>query len=189
MVEQYSGSTWSVNGTPLRTYLMQVTSVDDAEFWFLRKFERGSASEIAASEEKYRKPKAHGYYNSFSGGTYRQYLSGNYGSSTRAASNESTSENKSVIDTTDIKNGDTATITALGKTLLKYYNRKQRRLTVNGCFGSTYVRGGSCVYVNLNLGDMQVDNIMLVEQVTHHFNDGIHTMDLKLSGIKGEFNV
>lgn len=191
MVEQYSGPTWSVNGTPLRTYLSQVTSVKDAEYWFLRKFERGSAAEIRQSEPK-RLSKAQGYYNSFSGGKYKQYLSGNYGSTTRAASNDSTSsttENKSVIDTTDIKNGDTATITALGKTLLKYYNRKQRRLTVTGCFGSTYVRGGSCVYVNLNLGDMQVDNIMLVEQVTHHFNDGIHTMDLKLSGIKGEFNV
>ena len=43
--------------------------------------------------------------------------------------------------------------------------------------------------MRLNLGDMQVNNVMLVEQVTHHFNDGIHTMDLKLSGIRGEFNV
>ena len=191
MTEQYSGSTWSVNGVPLRTYLCRVTSVQDAEYWFLRKFERGSAAEIRQSEPK-RLSKAQGYFNSFSGGKYKNYLSGNYGTQTREASqtrDASPTTQDGKIDTTSIKNGDEATITALGKTLLNYYNRKQRRLSVTGCFGSVYVRGGSCIYVKLNLGDMVVNNVMLVEQVTHHFNDGVHTMDLKLSGVRGEFNV
>ena len=43
--------------------------------------------------------------------------------------------------------------------------------------------------MNINFRKSINKNYMLVENVTHHFNSGIHKMDLKLSGINGEFNV
>lgn len=207
LVTYYSGKNYSVNGVPLNTYLKQVTSVQNAEYYFVRKFERGSDAEIRSSEGK-RLSKANAYFTSFSGGKYKQYLSGGGGASAAPASAtllaaEDTDKKEETPGTTDkpetsegektdsegIALGDTAAITKLGEMLLKYYNRKQRKLSVMGCFGVTAVRGGSCVYVNLNLGDMKLNNYMLVENVTHHFNSGIHKMDLKLSGINGEFNV
>lgn len=70
--------------------------------------------------------------------------------------------------------------------LLKLYNRKKRTLTVSGVIGNKNVRGGSMVPVILDLGDMKVKNYMLVEKVTHTFNNRQHTMNLVLSG--GDFS-
>ncbi len=69
--------------------------------------------------------------------------------------------------------------------LLKLYNKKTRSLKVTGAFGDTRVRAGSMVVVNLNLGDMQVKNFMLVEKCRHVFRENDHRMDLTLRG--GEF--
>ena len=41
------------------------------------------------------------------------------------------------------------------------------------------------VVVNLNLGDVAVQNFMLVENCKHTFNESEHRMDLTLRG--GEF--
>ena len=54
-------------------------------------------------------------------------------------------------------------------------------------FGDIRVRGGSSVIVNMGLGDLNVRNYMCVEKVVHKFSHGLHTMDLSVSGIKGEF--
>lgn len=70
--------------------------------------------------------------------------------------------------------------------LLKLYNKKKRTLTVSGVIGNKNVRGGSMVPVILDLGDIKVKNYMLVEKVTHTFNNCQHTMDLILSG--GDFS-
>lgn len=72
------------------------------------------------------------------------------------------------------------------KALLAYYSRKRRTLQVEGVFGDIRVRGGSMVVVKLGLGDIDVQNYMVVERVRHTFRDGLHTMDLNLSGIGGE---
>lgn len=69
--------------------------------------------------------------------------------------------------------------------LLKYYNRKTRNLTVKNTIGSTRVRGGSYIVAVLSLGDIKVNNYMLVEKVVHKFAAGEHFMDLTLAG--GEF--
>lgn len=66
--------------------------------------------------------------------------------------------------------------------LLKLYNRKTRSLTVKGAFGDTTVRGGTLIPVKLNLGDTQTSNYMLVEKVTHNFENDHYTMDLTLDG-------
>lgn len=75
------------------------------------------------------------------------------------------------------------------KILMKYYNKKQRNLKINGVFGDIRVRGGSSLVVKMELGDINVQNYMVVEKVKHTFSHGLHTMDLTLSGIKGEFVV
>lgn len=66
--------------------------------------------------------------------------------------------------------------------LLKLYNRKTRELKVTGAFGDISVRGGTLIPVKLYLGDIEANNFMLVEKVTHKFDKDHHTMDLTLEG-------
>ena len=70
--------------------------------------------------------------------------------------------------------------------LLKLYNAKTKSLKVTGCAGDSRVRAGCCVVVRLDLGDLKLDNIMLVEKCKHSYKEGYHTMDLTLKG--GEIN-
>jgi hypothetical protein len=69
--------------------------------------------------------------------------------------------------------------------LLSLYNRKTRNLSVKNAFGDIRVRAGTSVSVQLDLGDIKVNNYMLVEQVKHTFKNKEHLMDLRLRG--GDF--
>ncbi|MPN09852.1 hypothetical protein SDC9_157145 [bioreactor metagenome] len=69
--------------------------------------------------------------------------------------------------------------------LLQLYNKKTRNLTINNALGDTRVRAGSMVIVQLNLGDVSLNNLMLVEKCKHKFNNDEYFMDLTLRG--GEF--
>lgn len=71
--------------------------------------------------------------------------------------------------------------------LLNLYNVKTRNLSINNAFGDTSVRAGSLVPVLLNLGDVKVQNMMLVEKCKHEFKESQHLMTLILRG--GEFIV
>lgn len=75
------------------------------------------------------------------------------------------------------------------KVLADYYGSVQRTLSIRKAFGDIRVRGGSSLVVQLNLGDTKVSNYMLVERVKHTFSHDLHTMDLNVAGIKGEFHV
>lgn len=66
--------------------------------------------------------------------------------------------------------------------LLKLYNKRTRELKVSGAFGDISVRGGTLIPVQLALGDIDLNNFMLVEKVTHKFDYEHHTMDLTLYG-------
>lgn len=66
--------------------------------------------------------------------------------------------------------------------LLKLHNKKTRELKVTGAFGDISVRGGTLIPVKLYLGDTSANNFMLVEKVTHNFENDHHTMDLTLEG-------
>ena len=74
---------------------------------------------------------------------------------------------------------------AKAEALLSLYNKKTRNLRITNAFGDVRVRAGSMLVVNLDLGDMKVENFMLVEKVKHTFKNGEHFMDLTLRG--GEF--
>ena len=66
--------------------------------------------------------------------------------------------------------------------LLKLHSKKTRELKVTGAFGDISVRGGTLIPVKLYLGDIQTNNFMMVEKVTHNFDNDHHTMDLTLEG-------
>ena len=69
--------------------------------------------------------------------------------------------------------------------LLKLYDQKTRKLTIQNAFGDVRVRAGSTVVVALNLGDIVTNNYMVVNKVTHTFRGDEHMMELDLIG--GEF--
>ena len=69
--------------------------------------------------------------------------------------------------------------------LLELYNTKTRTLTVKNALGDVRVRAGSMIVVMLNLGDINVKNLMLVEKCKHEFKESEHLMTLTLKG--GEF--
>lgn len=68
------------------------------------------------------------------------------------------------------------------KTLLNLYNQKTRNLEIKNAIGDIRVRGGSLIIVNLDLGDVKLQNFMLVEKAKHTFKNGEHFMDLTLRG-------
>ncbi len=71
------------------------------------------------------------------------------------------------------------------RALLKLYNKKTRTLSISKVFGDTRIRAGSMLAVQLNLGDVELSNVMLVEKCKHIFENTRHYMDLTLRG--GEF--
>ncbi len=74
---------------------------------------------------------------------------------------------------------------AKAESMLKFYNRKSRKLHINKVFGNPIVRGGSQVAVLLYVGDLSVANFMMVESVRHTFKESNYSMDLTLIG--GDF--
>lgn len=69
--------------------------------------------------------------------------------------------------------------------LLKLYNQKTRKLEIKNAIGDIRVRGGSLVIVKMDLGDVKLQNFMLVEKAKHTFKNNEHLMNLTLRG--GEF--
>lgn len=66
--------------------------------------------------------------------------------------------------------------------LLKLYNSKTSGLKINKAFGDIRVRAGSMIAVKLDLGEVKLNNFMLVEKAKHTFKNGEHFMDLNLRG-------
>ena len=69
-----------------------------------------------------------------------------------------------------------------GKVLLQMYNKVSRTLSITNALGSLKVRAGCLLPVILSLYDIKVSSYMLVDKVTHTFENGSHIMDLELSG-------
>jgi len=69
--------------------------------------------------------------------------------------------------------------------LLSLYNKKTRNLDIKGAFGDIRVRAGCSLPIILNIGDIAVQNYMIVDKVKHKFDLNNHTMDLTLIG--GDF--
>ena len=69
--------------------------------------------------------------------------------------------------------------------LLKQYARKTRNLRIMDAVGDIRVRGGTLLPLQLNLGDILLDQFLMVERVTHRFRENAHTMELFMVG--GDF--
>ena len=71
---------------------------------------------------------------------------------------------------------------AKAEALLKLYNRKTKNLKLQGVVGNPNVRPGCLIPTLLDLGDVKLQNYMMVEEVTHHLYLDEHSMDLTLVG-------
>ncbi len=78
---------------------------------------------------------------------------------------------------TDDENGRTKALK-----LLKEYNKKNVKLSLSKVLGDIIVRGGSSVFVELDLGDIYLKQYMLVTRCVHKFSEGKHLMDLDVKG-------
>ena len=81
-----------------------------------------------------------------------------------------------------------ADLATKAKALLGHYNVKHRELQMKKVFGDIRARAGASVAVGMGLGDINISNYMCIEKAKHTFSNGLHTMDLTLSGIRGEFS-
>lgn len=68
-----------------------------------------------------------------------------------------------------------------GEALLNRYNKVTRTLNLT-TYSNLYVRAGSSVFINLNLGDIETQTYMTAEKVVHTFKDDNCTMKLSLRG-------
>lgn len=83
------------------------------------------------------------------------------------------------------KSDDNTNIQAKANSLLELYNKKTRKLQIKNALGDNRVQAGCLVAVQLNLGDIKVQNFMLVEKAKHIYKNQEHFMDLTLKG--GDF--
>ena len=71
---------------------------------------------------------------------------------------------------------------AKAEALLSLYNKETRSLSISNAFGDVNIRAGCMIVAMLDLGDMQLSNLMLVEKCKHTFRENVHFMDLTLRG-------
>lgn len=83
---------------------------------------------------------------------------------------------------------NTADLQTKAKALMNYYNVIHRELSMQKVFGDVRARAGTSVCVGMGLGDINIKNYMCIEKAKHTFSNGLYTMDLNLSGIRGEFS-
>ena len=78
-------------------------------------------------------------------------------------------------------NGDynTAQLTDMAKQMLANSNRRKRTLSVSS-LGIKGLRAGQMIRMNIPaMGDIDLDQYVLLETVTHHFQNDLHTMDFE----------
>ena len=85
------------------------------------------------------------------------------------------------------KANQTTGLKAKADALLGLYNKKTRKLVLEGVFGDLRARAGCMVPVLLNLGDIVTQQFFICEKVTHTFSENRDSMDLSLRG--GDFIV
>lgn len=81
---------------------------------------------------------------------------------------------------------DEVNLNEKAKKLLKKHNRKRRTFSLSKVVGDLSIRSGSCVKVVLSLGDILIDEFMVVTGCTHNFATDEHFMDLKVKSLSKE---
>ena len=75
-----------------------------------------------------------------------------------------------------------AKITRKMKQIGKDHDTPRKKLSFSGVFGIPEIRAGSAVTVKIRAVGMKLNRNMYVDKVTHHFQSGVHTMDLVVIG-------
>lgn len=71
---------------------------------------------------------------------------------------------------------------AKAEALLSLYNEKTRSLKITNAVGDVRCRAGAMVVVRLDVGDIKIQNWMLIEKAIHNISNDMHLMDLTLRG-------
>ena len=71
------------------------------------------------------------------------------------------------------------------ESLLKLYNHKRRTFSMDNILGDIRIRGGSSMMIQLDVGDIKVQNYMIADKVKHVFKFQRHTMDIDFIGQMG----
>ncbi|WP_105327311.1 phage tail tip lysozyme [Acidaminococcus provencensis] len=66
------------------------------------------------------------------------------------------------------------------KRFLTLHDCRSEEIKLKNVIGDVRVRGGSRVYVNMKFDDLTVSSYLVVDAVTHHFEENWHGMDLDL---------
>lgn len=66
------------------------------------------------------------------------------------------------------------------KNLLDTLARKTHTLRLKDCLGHTEIRPGSGIWLNFNIGDQIINELVYVQAVAHKFNNNKHLMDLDI---------
>ena len=122
------------------------------------------------------------YKSSIADNTYNKIRLFREGSATVTVKDASTIAQWGVLQYAEKVSDSNVNLNSMAASLLKLYNTKTRTLSVKNVLGDTRVRAGTLLAVVLGLGDINVSNYMLCEQVKHTFNNGRHLMELKLRG-------
>lgn len=72
----------------------------------------------------------------------------------------------------------TANAIQLAKEKLEVLAKKTHTLRLKECLGHTEIRPGSGIWLNFNVGDQIINELVYVQAVTHNFNNNKHVMDL-----------
>lgn len=64
------------------------------------------------------------------------------------------------------------------KNRLENLAKKTHTLRLKECLGHTEIRPGSGIWLNFNVGDQIINELVYVQAVTHNFNNNKHVMDL-----------
>lgn len=90
-------------------------------------------------------------------------------------------ENWGLLSYSDTTNNEEVDIEMKAKELLSVLNRKNRKLRLKNIVGRLDVRAGSLVPVQMMaIGDIDINSMMLVQNVTHKFHEEHHFMDLEV---------
>lgn len=68
------------------------------------------------------------------------------------------------------------------KSIAEAHDSPRKKVTLQGVFGLDDIRAGSKVKVKITEGGLKINRNMIVDTVTHRFNQGRHTMDLNVFG-------
>lgn len=122
------------------------------------------------------------YKSSISNDTYNKIRLFREGKTPITVKDSSTIKQWGVLQYVEKVTDDSVNLNNMALSLLKLYNTKTRTLSIKNALGDTRVRAGTLLVLVLGLGDINISNYMLVEQVKHSFKDGQHLMELKLRG-------